>query len=971
MSPAVAFGQGTTQMLYRQRNGGTWDSSDQNMGSAIATTPRFVKCETKPLSPDIVCAVSNNNQFLDMFVWTGTSNVWASANQTTSTSKLANKDVEGFDVTFQRTNGNAIVIWGSEAPSIDFRNFSTSWSSDQTAYSSLPDKAVWLEADFSPVSTSRSIAVTWGQNNGNVEMGGFDGTSWVTRPTATAQSNKDESNMDVQYQENGTAIFVMVTSAADTQLSWRSWNGISSTFGTLTLETGTAGTLITLQLRADYRSDDMMVLYSDSNLDLFHRKWDGSTWASLTTALEVNLPAIEKKEAFMFDWRAVDPTGAAFTRTITETLTLSDSPDRIAANIRTETETLTLSDAEQRTVTNIRISPETLTLSDATTRISTIARITIETLTFSDATTSIDTITRLISESLTFSDQALRISANIRSIGETLTLSDTFNRDIARLRTIVETLTFSDTTTRLTTAIRLVTETLTFSDATTRLTIIIRVVVETLTFSDSPNTLVVITRTISESLTLADQHLRIAANIRVDVETLTFSDVTTRIVVSIRTISETLTFAESADGIKSLIRTLTESLTFSDQHLRLATNIRTDTESLTFSDINSRIVVLTRQVTETLTFSDTVSGIKSLVRLITETLTFSDSPTRVTAALRLASETLTFSDTTTRIVSNIRTVAETLTFIDTHTGEVLADIIRTIIESLTFSEQVLRQVINIRVTTETLTFSDSASGSVNIVRTIIESLTLADQTTRTTTIVRQISETLNLSEVANRMVSNIRQIAEALGFVDLFDGFEGVPAPPAAPEFGGDIFFIYERFFANEDLALVNVQLIVARLPHVVSLSDGCVVNDLRMNATLIQIDVEGSQCLLEILSRTKPLRVDLGNNLGVEESPVGDVISELNTPAWGYIQPRLHIRVPSEDHTPIRIAFDEDALLLLPIIIPLVINAGILFLGAWLLAERVFLAFDRMRSFTYTFHFPVQRHRTQRSRDKLNKARV
>lgn len=54
-----------------------------------------------------------------------------------------------------------------------------------------------------------------------------------------------------------------------------------------------------------------------------------------------------------------------------------------------------------------------------------------------------------------------------------------------------------------------------------------------------------------------------------------------------------------------------------------------------------------------------------------------------------------------------------------------------------------------------------------------------------------------------------------------------------------------------------------------------------------------------------------------------------------------------------------------------LLVVVGSIFLGAWLLAERVFLAFDRMRSFTYTFHFPVQRHRTQRSKNKLNKARV
>lgn len=558
-------------------------------------------------------------------------------------------------------------------------------------------------------------------------------------------------------------------------------------------------------------------------------------------------------------------------------------------------------------------------------------------------------VIRTITEALSFSENALRVAVNTRTNTETLTFSEVQDRTTSALRTFVESITLSEVQDRITNIQRLQTETLTFSDvfdgiatiqrtmvealtlsdATTRITSIFRTVSESLTFSDATSALRAFARTISESLTLADQNLRIVENTRVNVESLTFSDLAARTIVTTRVVSETLTFSEVMNSVRSYTRIISEALTLSDSPARITAAIRLASETLTFSDLHSRTVASIRLVSETLTFSEVSSRVTNIFRTITETLTFSESMVGevVGAIIRTITESLTFADQALRQVVNIRLTTETLTF-----SEALSSVkstIRLITESLTFSEQALRQVVSIRLITETLTFSEAMSSGNQFIRTITESLTLADQTTRTTIIIRTISETLSLSEVQNRIVSNIRQIAEALGFVDLFDGFEGVPAPPAAPEFGGDIFFIYERFFANEDLALVNVQLIRARLPHVVSLSDGCVVNDLRMNATLIQIDVEGSQCLLEILSRTKPLRVDFGNRtLGVEESPVEDVLSELNTPAWGYIEPRLHIRVPSEDHTPVRIAFDEDALLLLPIIVPLVINAGILFLS-------------------------------------------
>ena len=48
-----------------------------------------------------------------------------------------------------------------------------------------------------------------------------------------------------------------------------------------------------------------MLLYSDNNRDLFHRRWDGIMWSPLAAALEIDLSEHSRREAFMFAWTRV------------------------------------------------------------------------------------------------------------------------------------------------------------------------------------------------------------------------------------------------------------------------------------------------------------------------------------------------------------------------------------------------------------------------------------------------------------------------------------------------------------------------------------------------------------------------------------------------------------------------------------------------------------------------------------------
>ena len=70
--------------------------------------------------------------------WNGSTNAWG--DQTQTTAAIAEKSCEGFDIAFERASGHAFLIWGDPDSNANYKEFTTSWQSEQSAYSSLPDK---------------------------------------------------------------------------------------------------------------------------------------------------------------------------------------------------------------------------------------------------------------------------------------------------------------------------------------------------------------------------------------------------------------------------------------------------------------------------------------------------------------------------------------------------------------------------------------------------------------------------------------------------------------------------------------------------------------------------------------------------------------------------------------------------------------------------------------------------------------
>ncbi|MDA2912121.1 hypothetical protein MYX04_14475, partial [Nitrospiraceae bacterium AH_259_D15_M11_P09] len=152
----VVFGDGTSQLKFRKRVSGTWDSSDQNAGTALDNKPLWVRAESRPTNDDVFAAVVTTGSKVHALRWNGSTNTWG--DEIEATASIAENTKEGFDIAFERASGDAFLIWGDTSNNIKYKEFTTSWQAETTAYASLPDKVLWVVAAYDPLSTSSKIA---------------------------------------------------------------------------------------------------------------------------------------------------------------------------------------------------------------------------------------------------------------------------------------------------------------------------------------------------------------------------------------------------------------------------------------------------------------------------------------------------------------------------------------------------------------------------------------------------------------------------------------------------------------------------------------------------------------------------------------------------------------------------------------------------------------------------------------------
>lgn len=505
------------------------------------------------------------------------------------------------------------------------------------------------------------------------------------------------------------------------------------------------------------------------------------TMPGASATLDVNVTGTGTLSASRILAKWVAASGTAYTSTLSETITFTDTLLKQATKKLSETITFTDTLLKQL----VRILTETITYTD--TLIASRLRFSVltDTVTFTD--TLLKQGVKLLADTVTYTDTLIRKATKVLS--DTATLTDTLLKQASR--TFSETITYTDTLlkqggkflsdtitytdTLLKKATKVLSDTATLTD--TLIKQLTRILADTITYTDTLTASKVTLKLLTETITFTDTLLKQGAKVLSDI--ITYTD--TLVKQTVRTLTETITYSDTLTAFKVAVKQLTETITFSDTFLKSMS--RTFSEVITYTDTLTKR--LTRTLSDTLTFTDTF--IKQTTRTFSEVITYTD--TLLKRLSRTMSETLTLSDTLLKLPA--RTFSEVITYTDTllkRGGKFLSD-------TITLSDTFLRQIS--KRFTETLTLIDTVLASnVTVVISVLlnEVLTFAD--TLNKRIPKTLTEVITLTDTFLKSFVPVMKMAvltsiyatqavlkkSATAFTLLFPTFSAILRAPEATE---------------------------------------------------------------------------------------------------------------------------------------------------------------------------------------------
>ncbi|MEW5851814.1 MAG: hypothetical protein AB2A00_23695 [Myxococcota bacterium] len=294
----VVFADVTPTFKYRRRTQGRWDEVDQLADVALDDVGLWVRAEPRPGTNDVMVAVLTgaSGNALHALRWNGVDE-WKSRIETAA--RPVGSSTPCFDLVAESATGNVMLLWGAAGSTLHSRVFSASWGAETTAYT-LPSKALWVTAASDPTPGSRNVAVGVITADAYVERGVWDGTAWLARPAAVPVRAHDVRGVDVAFAgTTGRAVFAYNELATPTQVTTATWTAAEG-HGNPVLLPPADGDILFVQLRADWQTNDIMLLSSDTSSGLTQRCWRQGTWSDGTVTADGTVSRVS--EPFMFCW---------------------------------------------------------------------------------------------------------------------------------------------------------------------------------------------------------------------------------------------------------------------------------------------------------------------------------------------------------------------------------------------------------------------------------------------------------------------------------------------------------------------------------------------------------------------------------------------------------------------------------------------------------------------------------------------
>lgn len=292
----------TNEMAYRTKAGATgcgsanWAAATNITAARTNGVVQWIRMENSPVSGsnNIALAWADASSDLSAMVWTGAS--WAIAEPTAALETelervTASQDVLSFDIAYESTSGNLMVVWGLNQATtctagttiattncIRYARYTTSWSA-VAAIPTVADPATNIDISANPNSNAMALAAL-DNNQADLSAAYWSGSAWIgyanldTTAAAVAAGNKIVAS---GWLINGaTTRYVFVyNDAATTNIGWYAANPGSAP----ALQTDFTTTPIFANPQRWYKidtdpndKDRLMFTLSDNGSDLFAKR---------------------------------------------------------------------------------------------------------------------------------------------------------------------------------------------------------------------------------------------------------------------------------------------------------------------------------------------------------------------------------------------------------------------------------------------------------------------------------------------------------------------------------------------------------------------------------------------------------------------------------------------------------------------------------------------------------------------------
>ncbi|MFH0848407.1 MAG: hypothetical protein V1857_02760, partial [archaeon] len=277
----------------RSWSGSAWDASEMEL-STSGSPVRWVRAAYCPLMGryyEKIMVTLSDDGYLDAYVWTGSG--WSVTNNIgfTDTTTSDKWGYRPFDVTYEKTSGKAVLVYGigstNTTRDLAYKIWDgSSWSTEGYINDSGHTSDVeyyWVSLASKPTSGANEIALVALEGTtaqGSVRAWIWNGASWGNELGLETATTKTVEDIGVAYESlSGYAMFVWGDNSVGAYNS-RRWLG-SSWEGSERLVTNSiSGAPGWISLKADPASNRIMFLTIDSLSDLWTVDWNPTTWTT-------------------------------------------------------------------------------------------------------------------------------------------------------------------------------------------------------------------------------------------------------------------------------------------------------------------------------------------------------------------------------------------------------------------------------------------------------------------------------------------------------------------------------------------------------------------------------------------------------------------------------------------------------------------------------------------------------------------